>query len=295
METINADQLSHQFLSDMNRKLGELMKGDCVFIHSPMVPPLDDEFRVVIEDIPKSNQKHLIVVLQTEGGYMETVERLVSVMRTHYRKVSFVIPNYAYSAGTVLALSGDNIWMDYYSVLGPIDPQYPKEGKLLPGTGYLQKFEELVSTINNPEAKETKAELAYLIGKFDPALLFYIEQGIAHGISLITEWLPKYKFKDWKETSISKRKVTRKMKKDRAEEIAKVLSNASRWHSHGRGISIKELESPEINLKIDNFGPDKELNDSIRHYHGYCVNYYSEKLGVRGFIHCGIGMRTVIR
>ncbi len=295
MEAINADQVSHQFLSDMNKKLGELMKGDCVFIHCPMVPPLDDEFRVVIEGIPKSGKNHLIVVLQTGGGYMETVERLVSVMRTHYKKVSFVIPNHAYSAGTVLALSGDNIWMDYYSVLGPIDPQYQKEGKLLPGTGYLQKFEELVSTINNTEGKETKAELAYLVGKFDPALLFYIEQGIAHGISLITEWLPKYKFKDWKKTNTSKRKVTWKMKKDRAEEVAKVLSDANRWHSHGRGISIKELESSEINLKIDNFGVSKELSDAIRHYHGYCVNYYLEKLGVRGFIHDNGGMRLVIR
>jgi len=55
---------------------------------------------------------------------METIERIVAVMRNHYESVSFIIPNFAFSAGTVLALSGDEIYMDYYSVLGHIDPQY---------------------------------------------------------------------------------------------------------------------------------------------------------------------------
>ena len=77
-------------------------------------------------------------MLETNGGYMETAERLVSVMRSHYERVSFVIPNYAYSAGTILALSGDSIYLDYFSVLGPIDPQFTDtEGKqLLSGVGY---------------------------------------------------------------------------------------------------------------------------------------------------------------
>lgn len=294
MEAVNVDQLSNQFLLRMNAELAGLMKGDCVFIHCSMIPPLDSELRVVIEDISKKRGGHLVVVLQTPGGYMETVERLVSVMRFHYKEVSFVIPDYAYSAGTVLALSGDKIYMDYYSVLGPIDPQYTdKDGKLLPGSGYLRKFEELISAINNPEKEEAKAELAYLITTFDPALLFHIEQGIEHGRSLITEWLPKYKFKSWKETETEKKKVTDKMKKDRARDIAKVLGNAERWHSHGRGISRKDLESDEIKLKIDDFGTNKELNNAIRHYHGYCVNYYSKRVGVRGYIHSSKGFRRI--
>ncbi len=153
---------------------------------------------MVTEELSETTRDHLVVLLQTPGGAMETVERLVSVMRNHYEKVSFIIPNYAYSAGTVLALSGDSIYMDYYSVLGPIDPQYSdSEGRRLPGAGYLAKFNELVNHINNPMQINSEAELAYLVKKFDPAWLFQIEQAVNHGISLITEWLPKYKFKDW--------------------------------------------------------------------------------------------------
>ena len=296
MEGINVDQLTASALQNMNAELGKLMKGHCVFINSGIQPPLDDEFRVVIEDICDENKSnHLIVMLETNGGYMETAERLVSVMRSHYERVSFVIPNYAYSAGTILALSGDSIYMDYFSVLGPIDPQFTDtEGKqLLSGVGYLTKFNELVKEINKSES-DTKAEIAYLVNNFDPAQLFHIEQAINHGISLVTEWLPKYKFKDWKVTESKGDTVTSQMKKNRAKKIAEVLGNAKKWHSHGRGISMKDLSGPEIKLKIDNFGDDGNLNQLIRHYHGLCVDYYTNKSGIRGYIHSPQGMRRVL-
>ena len=187
------------------------------------------------------------------------------------------------------------ICMDYYSVLGPIDPQYQDaEGKqLLPGVGYLTKYQELVKQINANELN-AKAEIAYLVKNFDPAQLFRIEQTINHGISLVTGWLPKYKFKDWKVTETRKEKVTQEMKKERAQTIAQVLGDAKKWHSHGRGITMRELSGPEIKLEIDDFGKDEELNYVIRHYHGLCVDYYSNKTGVPGYIHSSQGMRRVL-
>ena len=101
MEAINVDQLTHSVLAQVNKDLAAKMQGDVVLINSGMFPPLDDEFRVAIEAVrDSSSETHLIVILETNGGLMETVERLVAVMRAHYEKVSFVIPNFAYSAGT---------------------------------------------------------------------------------------------------------------------------------------------------------------------------------------------------
>jgi len=51
-------------------------------------------------------------VLTTGGGSIEVVQRIVDVFRQHYTLVDFIVPNYAYSAGTVLAMSGDAIYMD---------------------------------------------------------------------------------------------------------------------------------------------------------------------------------------
>lgn len=296
MESIDVNQLFLGVSKQLNAELSSKLKGDCVFVSSGMMAPLDDVFRVSIEAIQdsKNPQDHLIVVLETNGGYIETVERMVSVMRKHYKEVSFIVPSHAYSAGTVLVMSGDRIYMDYYSVLGPIDPQFPDENghSYLPGAGYLAKFVELMEIVNADRNNEKKAELAYLIKKFDPAKLFHIEQSIEHGQSLIASWLPKYKFKNWKKTATGGKKVTEKMRKDRAVKIGEILGNASRWHSHGRGISMKELEGEEIKLLTEDFGSDEELSAVIRNYHGLCADY-AAKMGYRNFIHTKQQFRKV--
>ena len=296
MEAITVDELSRFGILKSNKELAEKMKGDVVLIRSDILPPLDDEFRVAIENImeDKKGKKNLIVILETRGGYMETVERLVSIMRKHYDHVSFVVPNFAYSAGTVLVLSGDKIYMDYYSVLGPIDPQVPSEdGYRLSGYGALEKFKELKKTVNSANsADEVRAELAILIKKFDPASIFQIEQAIEHGITLITEWLPKYKFRDWKKTKSKKDKVTSKMRKDRAQKIARALGDASKWHSHGRGISMQRLQGDEIKLEIDDFGQDKKLNSTIKNYCRLAQDHF-ERLGMKDYIHTSKEVRRV--
>ena len=254
VEAINASQLSWHTLHQLNSDLSTAMKGDVVFVSSPIFPPLDNEFRVAIDEIrERSSKTHLVVMLETNGGQMEIVERLVSVMRSHYKTVSFVIPDFAYSAGTVLALSGDRIYMDYYSVLGPIDPQYRgSDGNYHSGYGVLAKYKELVEKINQTTSRENvKAEFAILLKNFDQAQIFHIEQAIEHGIALITEWLPQYKFKSWAATETRGLKVTRKMKEERAKDIAGTLGNAAKWHSHGRGIPMHRLESDELNSLSD--------------------------------------------
>ena len=297
MEAINASQLATMVLQQMNAGLSKRLGAEVIFVKGPMQSPLDGQFRIEVETIRAENgdMNDLCVILETTGGYIETVKRLVDVMRRHYQSVSFVIPDYAYSAGTVLALSGDKIYMDYYSILGPIDPQTADDNgeSLLPGAGYLAKFEELLQGINQAKAVDPnaqQAELAYLIKRFDPAKLFHIEQAIEHGQALIEEWLPKYKFREWSKTESTGKKVTPTMKKARAKEIAAILGDAKKWHSHGRGISMSELMGEEIKLKIDDFGIDKDLSVEIRNYHGLAVDF-AEKQGSRGFIHSKNGMR----
>lgn len=302
MEAINASQLASAILGQMNESLSKQFDADVIFIKSGMGAPLDSLFRIEVELIKAQTGKgkgkdRLCILLETGGGYIETVKRLVDVMRRHYKHVSFVIPDYAYSAGTVLALSGDEIFMDYYSILGPIDPQVPDEtgGTLLPGAGYLAKFKELVEEINKARIKDAKAkqaELSYLIKRFEPAKLFHIEQAIEHGQALIEEWLPKYKFKSWTQTSSGK-KVTPTMRKNRAKDVAKVLGDASKWHSHGRGISMQELQQEDIKLQIQDFGKDKALSELIRNYHGLAVDF-AAKQRINGFIHSSRnGIRSV--
>jgi hypothetical protein len=295
VEAINvtAGAVVERILQSMLNDLEGHLKADVLFLNKPMFPPVDDEFRQVIEglcaddgrvgadsvkDEKEIEPKRLVVLLETGGGAVEVVERIVQASRRHYDLVDFIVPNFAYSAGTILVLSGDNIYMDYYSVLGPIDPQFRAEdGQRVPGLGYLAKYNELIDKVNQASsAAEVKAELAYLTQKFDPAKLFHVEQAVAHSKTLLRQWLPKYKFKDWVVKESSGTEVNATDRERRAEEVAEILGNSERWHSHGRGISIRDLESEDIKLKITDFGEMTDLNRFVRQYYTLASDYLAK-------------------
>lgn len=219
-----------------------------------------------VEELSNSDGKRekLVVILETDGGYIEVVQRIAETIRYHYQKVEYVVPNHAMSAGTVLVMSGDAIWMDYFSILGPIDPQVENaSGNQVPALGYLVQYERLLEKAN--EGALNTAELAFLIEKFDPAELYRYEQARELSISLLKEWLVKYKFKDWTMTETRGLAVDNRLRASRATAIAKKLSETDRWHSHGRGISMEVLRR-DINLRIEDFGADDAKKNSIRVY-----------------------------
>lgn len=302
MKNPKADDYINAVLVEHNNKLGKHFKSDVIIIKSPIRFGLDDHVRTEIENLqhkpPAVRPDRLTVLLETNGGYIEVCERIYNVMRKHYKTVDFVVPNYAYSAGTVLVMSGDEIYMDYYSILGPIDPQYETEdNKFVPGLGYLQKFQELVKKINRASnANKVRAEMAYLLKKFDPATLFLLEQSRDHSEALLEEWLSKHKFKAWKKRATTGKPVTDAYRRKRARDVAKILADPERWHSHGRGIGIRELTSEEIKLKIENFGDDATLNGIIRPYYDLFIDF-CRRLGASGagavVLHTRNGMRRV--
>lgn len=298
MKTLKATDLVESKLEELNKKLsGKFSGADVIVFRAPLAPGIDDHIRNYIEDMKQKDatKKKLCVLVETYGGYVEIVERIYSVFRKHYDEVIFIVPNYAYSAGTVLVLSGDEIYMDSYSVLGPIDPQFEtEEGRSwYSGIGYLHKFNELVVKINIARAKgeNVSAELAYLVKRFDPMKLFQIEQARDHSKELLVEWLPKHKFKNWTTTSSGKT-VDQAYKKERAADIAEKLAEPKRWHSHGRGIGIKELVNEEIKLKVENFESDQILNELVRGYYDLFIDYCNKQT-VESAVHGSCGLRSL--
>ena len=271
-------------MAEKAKILEEQLDGEVLFLRAPMYSGVDSIVRQEIEKLSSVEyKKQLVVVLETNGGSIEVVERISDVFRHHFKSVVFVVPNQAYSAGTVLVLSGDTIYMDYYSVLGPIDPQIKNlDGRWVPGLGYLEKYNSIIASSKKGDI--TPAEMEFLIRKFDPAELFALEQAKEHSADLIEKWLSKYKFKNWIEKESSGLKVTDEDRKQRAKDIAKLLGDPTEWNSHGRGISLRTLESDKLKLKIDNFGKNKELNSAIREYYDLLIDYCGKK-GVEFAVH----------
>lgn len=115
---------------------------------------------------------------------------MVDTLRRFYQLVHFIVPNYAYSAGTVFVMAGDDIYIDYYSRLGPIDPQTETaKGRPVSALGQLEKYNALIEKAQNGTI--TTAEVQLLIDGFDQAELYHYEQARDLSISLVEEWLVK--------------------------------------------------------------------------------------------------------
>ena len=133
------------------------------------------------------------------------------------------------------------------------------------------------------EGTLSTAELTFLIEKFDQAELYRYEQARELSISLLKEWLVKYKFKDRTWTGTRSLTVDRRLRTRRATDIAKKLSQTERWHSHGRGISMEVLRR-DLNLRIEDFGENQERKNNIC---GYCklLRDYMLRLGHLAALH----------
>ena len=85
------------------RALEKHFDADVIFYYGEIHPSLAKLFRDFIEKLAQEKEKKdtLVVFLNTPGGSSETVEKMVDIIRFHYTKVAFVVPDYAMSAGTI--------------------------------------------------------------------------------------------------------------------------------------------------------------------------------------------------
>ncbi len=63
------------------------------------------------------------LILHTPGGLVLASEQIAHALCRHKGKVTVMVPHYAMSGGTLIALAADEILMDENAVLGPLDPQ----------------------------------------------------------------------------------------------------------------------------------------------------------------------------
>lgn len=139
--------------------LEQAAKADVITYLGPMYAPGDDIVKDLTEVIA-TRRRTLMVILETAGGYVTVAERIARIFRHHYRRLHFVVPTYAMSAGTVLVMAGDAIWMDYASTLGPIDPQVMnRSGQWVPALGYLEQYARLVEKSAQGNAHDGRARL----------------------------------------------------------------------------------------------------------------------------------------
>jgi ClpP class serine protease len=73
--------------------------------------------RLTPDDMP------IDLIIHTPGGLVLAAEQIATALVRHKGKVTVIVPHFAMSGGTFIALAADEIIMDPNAVLGPVDPQ----------------------------------------------------------------------------------------------------------------------------------------------------------------------------
>ena len=264
--------VDHHTKVQLNEYLGKIenvLEADVLTIFSRIFPGLENRVKAAVELFQKPKPR-IAVILDTLGGTVEVVERLVQIIRHHYCEVDFLIPDRAMSAGTVFVMAGDRIFMGYFSCLGPIDPQIEKDGEYVPALAYLNQYQRLHA---KAEAGQLNTAELVLLNKLDLGELDQFEQARQLSHDLLTQWLSTYKFKNWETHSSTGATVTEDEKQQRAKEIAEVLSANERWHSHGRMISRDTLTVDPIRLQIEKIEDTPNLSSALGNYVGLFKDY----------------------
>lgn len=86
--------------------------------------------------------KPIALIIHTPGGLVLAASQIADALNRHPAKKIVIVPHYAMSGGTLIALAADEIWMDPNAVLGPLDPQLNKGSIAYPAPSILRVVRE---------------------------------------------------------------------------------------------------------------------------------------------------------
>jgi hypothetical protein len=234
----------------------DLQKRAAISIDYSDIIPISDQLDNLSGDA-------IDVILETPGGSGEIAEDIVKLLRGRFARVAFIIPGSAKSAGTIVAMAGDEILMGPTSACGPIDAQIVYQGRQLSADALLQGLERIKIEVQQT-GQLNKAYIPILQG-ISPGDIQSCENAQQFAGTLVSRWLAAYKFRGWVTHSTSGKPVTEDERKARAKEIADRLSDHGHWLTHGRSIKIEDFE--EMRLKVTDYSKDPELLDALKRYY----------------------------
>jgi ClpP class serine protease len=95
------------------------------FLGIPISRHIDiDDAESILRAIRSTSAGETIeIILHTPGGLVLAASQIAQALRDHDGRIVAVVPHYAMSGGTLIALAADEIVLDRHSCLGPVDPQ----------------------------------------------------------------------------------------------------------------------------------------------------------------------------
>ncbi len=211
-----------------------------------------DDSEAVIRAIKSTPpDKPIALILHTPGGLVLAAAQIAMALKRHPGRKIVIIPHYAMSGGTLIALAADEILMDPNAVLGPLDPQIAiGPGQLVPAPSILKAV----------RIKKDKASDQTLI------LADVAEKAVKEMQELIV------------------RLVSDKLGEEKARELAKILTEGTWTHDYPitfeeakkLGLPVKDKVPPEVYQLMELY-PQTPLNRPGVEYIPYPLIPYRER------------------
>lgn len=212
-------------------------------------------FSDLLHNIPANVD--LDLMLHTVGGDVEAAEKSMLLIREKVGKAKLrvIVPDFAKSAGTLMAIGADEILMSDTSELGPIDPQVilaDKNGNRQRHSvqNYLDAYKSY-SDMLKKDPEDIAATI--MINKLDPATVKMYEAVMTRTRKIAEDQLRRGMFKETGNWS----------------QAASILIDTSIWPSHAQMISWKDALDQKIGLKVVYLEPKSD--EWQKYWQLYCL------------------------
>ena len=202
------------------------------------------------------------LIIETPGGDGAVADDIIKNLRAQFKEIGVIVPGCAKSAGTIIAMAGDEILMGPTSALGPIDAQVSFQGKVFSADAFIDGL-EVIKDKSNLEGELNKAYIP-ILQNISPGDIQHAHNLLGFSKKVVADCLYQYKFKNWVKKKSGKA-VSNQLRRARAEKIASELCNQSKWLIHGRSIKMNDLE--DLGVKIHDYSKDEKLNEAIERYY----------------------------
>lgn len=222
-------------------------------------------FEDLLRSVARAKKGYLMI--NSPGGDAHAAEKLLIMCRQRFTEAfSVIVPDYAKSAATMLALGSDKILMGYLAELGPIDPQLrrgplPVPGETIPARSFIDGLELIRKKVRD---EADPVEMYYpMMAQIRPEIVARCESAIEGSRKYAEKWLKKHMLKD---------------SPKQAKLVAKWLSTGEKYKSHGKMIDFEEAKNV-LKLNVEKIDPNSDLWTDI--WELYCRSVQFLQVGQR--------------
>jgi len=241
------------YTASMVHPLAQIMMHD--------VHPFEDLLRSV------AGAKKGYLMINSPGGNANAAEKLLTMCRERFtEEFNVIVPDYAKSAATMLALGSDKILMGYLAELGPIDPQLvkgplPMPGETIPARSFIDGLELIRKKVRD---EGDPVEMYYpMMAQIRPEIVARCESAIEGSQKYAEKWLKKHMLKS---------------NPKQAKLVAEWLSTGEKYKSHGKMIDFEEAKNV-LKLNVEKIDPNSDIWTDI--WELYCRSFQFLQVGQR--------------